>query len=68
MAGAARRIYGATLSEEAMDKLQKDYQAKAIDLKRFQDDAQRDHQQDQPAKPTTWFHVSVVVFIPCRTG
>lgn len=33
---------GKSLSEEAMEKLQKDYQAKALDLKRFQDDAQRE--------------------------
>src|SRR5664280_118673 len=32
---------GKALSEDAMEKLQKDYQAKALDLKRFQDDAQR---------------------------
>lgn len=33
---------GKSLSEEAMEKLQKDYQSKALDLKRFQDDAQRE--------------------------
>ncbi len=33
---------GKSLAEDAMEKLQKDYQAKAVDLKRFQDDAQRD--------------------------
>jgi outer membrane protein len=38
---------GKTLSEDAMEKLQKDYQAKAVDLKRFQDDAQRDLEEAQ---------------------
>ena len=38
---------GKSLSEEAMDKLQKDYQAKALDLKRFQDDAQRELEETQ---------------------
>ena len=38
---------GKSLSEEAMEKLQKDYQAKAVDLKRFQDDAQRDLEETQ---------------------
>jgi outer membrane protein len=33
---------GKSLSEEAMEKSQKDYQTKALDLKRFQDDAQRE--------------------------
>lgn len=33
---------GKSLSEDAMEKLQKDYQAKALELKRFQDDAQRE--------------------------
>lgn len=33
---------GKSLSEETMEKLQKDYQTKAVDLKRFQDDAQRE--------------------------
>jgi outer membrane protein len=36
-----------SLSEEAMDKLQKDYQAKALELKRFQDDAQRELEEIQ---------------------
>ena len=38
---------GKSLSEEAMEKLQKDYQAKALDLKRFQDDAQRELEEIQ---------------------
>ncbi len=38
---------GKSLSEDAMDKLQKDYQAKALDLKRFQDDAQRELEDAQ---------------------
>ncbi len=38
---------GKTLSEDAMDKLQKDYQSKALDLKRFQDDAQRELEDAQ---------------------
>src|SRR5512140_16734 len=38
---------GKSLSEEAMEKLQKDYQAKALDLKRFQDDAQREMEELQ---------------------
>ncbi len=38
---------GKSLSEDAMEKLQKDYQAKAVDLKRFQDDAQRDLEEAQ---------------------
>ena len=38
---------GKSLSEEAMEKLQKDYQAKALDLKRFQDDAQREMEEAQ---------------------
>ena len=38
---------GKSLSEEAMEKLQKDYQAKALDLKRFQDDAQRELEELQ---------------------
>lgn len=33
---------GKSLSEETMEKLQKDYQGKAVELKRFQDDAQRE--------------------------
>lgn len=36
-----------TLSEEALEKLQKDYQTKALDLKRFQDDAQRELEELQ---------------------
>lgn len=38
---------GKSLSEEAMDKLQKDYQQKALDMKRFQDDAQRELEESQ---------------------
>ncbi len=38
---------GKSLSEDAMEKLQKDYQAKALDLKRFQDDAQRELEEAQ---------------------
>jgi outer membrane protein len=38
---------GKSLSEDAMEKLQKDYQARAVDLKRFQDDAQRDLEDAQ---------------------
>ena len=38
---------GKSLSEDAMEKLQKDYQAKALDLKRFQDDAQRELEELQ---------------------
>ena len=38
---------GKSLSEEAMEKLQKDYQTKALDLKRFQDDAQRELEELQ---------------------
>ena len=38
---------GKALSEDAMEKLQKDYQAKALDLKRFQDDAQREMEESQ---------------------
>jgi outer membrane protein len=38
---------GKSLSEEAMEKLQKDYQTKALDLKRFQDDAQRELEESQ---------------------
>jgi len=33
---------GKSLSEEAMEKLQKDYQAKAVEMNRFKDDAQRE--------------------------
>ena len=38
---------GKSLSEDAMEKLQKDYQGKAVDLKRFQDDAQRELEEAQ---------------------
>ena len=38
---------GKSLSEDAMEKLQKEYQAKAVDLKRFQDDAQRELEETQ---------------------
>ncbi len=38
---------GKSLSEDAMEKLQKDYQQKALDLKRFQDDAQRELEELQ---------------------
>jgi outer membrane protein len=38
---------GKSLSEEAMEKVQKDYQGKALDLKRFQDDAQRELEETQ---------------------
>lgn len=38
---------GKSLSEEANEKLQKDYQTKALDLKRFQDDAQRELEEAQ---------------------
>lgn len=38
---------GKSLSEEAMEKLQKEYQQKALDLKRFQDDAQRELEELQ---------------------
>ncbi len=38
---------GKSLSEDAMDKLQKEYQGKAVDLKRFQDDAQRELEEAQ---------------------
>jgi outer membrane protein len=38
---------GKSLSEDAMEKLQKDYQSKALDLKRFQDDAQRELEESQ---------------------
>lgn len=38
---------GKSLSEDAMEKLQKDYQAKALDLKRFQDDATRELEESQ---------------------
>jgi outer membrane protein len=36
-----------SLSEDSMEKLQKDYQAKALELKRFQDDAQRELEETQ---------------------
>ncbi|MCC6132719.1 MAG: OmpH family outer membrane protein [Acidobacteria bacterium] len=36
-----------TLSAEALEKLQKDYQNKAVELKRFQDDAQRELEELQ---------------------
>ncbi len=38
---------GKALSEDAMEKVQKDYQAKAVELKRFQDDAQRELEEAQ---------------------
>jgi outer membrane protein len=38
---------GKSLSEDAMEKLQKDYQAKAVELKRFQDDAQKELEESQ---------------------
>jgi outer membrane protein len=38
---------GKSLSEDAMEKHQKDYQQKALDLKRFQDDAQRELEELQ---------------------
>jgi len=38
---------GKSLSEDAMEKAQKDYQGKAVDLKRFQDDAQRELEETQ---------------------
>jgi outer membrane protein len=38
---------GKSLSEDAMENLQKDYQQKALDLKRFQDDAQRELEELQ---------------------
>jgi outer membrane protein len=38
---------GKSLSEDAMEKLQKEYQAKAVELKRFQDDAQRELEESQ---------------------
>ena len=38
---------GKSLSEEAVEKAQKDYQAKALDLKRFQDDASRELEELQ---------------------
>jgi outer membrane protein len=38
---------GKSLSEDAMEKLQKEYQAKAVELKRFQDDAQKELEESQ---------------------
>lgn len=38
---------GKSLSEDAMEKLQKEYQGKAVELKRFQDDAQRELEEAQ---------------------
>lgn len=38
---------GKALSEDAMEKLQKEYQGKAVELKRFQDDAQRELEEAQ---------------------
>lgn len=38
---------GKALSEEAMEKLQKEYQGKAVELKRFQDDAQKELEESQ---------------------
>lgn len=38
---------GTSLSEDAKEKLNKDYQAKALDLKRFQDDATRELEEAQ---------------------
>ncbi len=38
---------GKALSEDAMEKLQKEYQAKAVELKRFQDDSQRELEESQ---------------------
>ncbi|HEY3348744.1 MAG TPA: OmpH family outer membrane protein [Thermoanaerobaculia bacterium] len=38
---------GKALSEDAMEKLQKEYQAKAVELKRFQDDAQKELEETQ---------------------
>ncbi len=38
---------GKALSEDAMEKLQKEYQGKAVDLKRFQDDAQKELEEAQ---------------------
>jgi outer membrane protein len=38
---------GKSLSEESAEKLNKDYQAKALDLKRFQDDATRELEDAQ---------------------
>jgi outer membrane protein len=41
-----------SLSEEALDKLQKDYQAKALEFKRTQDDAQRELEELQKKELT----------------
>lgn len=38
---------GKALSEDAMEKLQKEYQSKAVELKRFQDDAQKELEEAQ---------------------
>ena len=38
---------GKALSEDAMEKLQKEYQGKAVELKRFQDDAQKELEETQ---------------------
>ena len=38
---------GKALSEDAMEKLQKEYQGKAVELKRFQDDAQKELEESQ---------------------
>jgi outer membrane protein len=38
---------GKSLSEDAMEKIQKDYQGKALELKRAQDDAQRELEESQ---------------------
>lgn len=38
---------GKSLSEDAMEKLQKDYQTRAVELKRYQDDAQRELEEAQ---------------------
>ena len=44
---------GKSLSEGAADKLNKDYQAKALDLKRFQDDATRETEDAQRREQKT---------------
>jgi outer membrane protein len=38
---------GKALSEDAMEKLQKEYQGKAVELKRFQDDASKELEEAQ---------------------
>lgn len=38
---------GKSLSEDAMEKLQKEYQGKAVELKRFQDDAKNELEEAQ---------------------